>query len=87
MESSNLSHQLTDDGQPHCGYGQEDRYEIRVAGYLETRWSEWFDGMAIAHLEGGETLLTGPVTDQSALHGLLNKIRDVNLKLISVQKL
>jgi hypothetical protein len=62
-------------------------YEIRVQGHLAHRWSEWFDGLEIVHLENGETRLTGPVPDQAALHGLLIKIRDLNLRLISVQQL
>jgi hypothetical protein len=62
-----------------------DRYEIRIAGHLAPCWSEWFEGLAIAHPDDGETLLSGPVVDQAALHGLLNKVRDLNLKLISVR--
>ena len=61
-------------------------FHIRLEGHLDRRWSEWLDGMAITSLENGETLLTGPVADQSALHGLLAKIRDMNLKLISVHQ-
>jgi len=61
-------------------------YEIRVEGYLESNWSEWLDGMTITLLENGETLLSGSVVDQAALHGLLAKIRDMNLKLISVNE-
>jgi hypothetical protein len=61
-------------------------YDIRVEGYLDPRWSEWLDGMRVIPLETGETLLSGTVVDQSALHGLLNRIRDLNLKLIYVEK-
>jgi hypothetical protein len=61
-------------------------YEIRVEGQLDLSWSEWLDKMKITSLETGETLLYGPVADQAALHGLLNRIRDLNLKLISVEK-
>ena len=61
-------------------------YEIRVEGQLDPCWSEWLDGMTITPLENGETLLVGPVADQAALHGLLNRIRDMNLKLICVEK-
>lgn len=61
-------------------------YEIRVVGVLEQRWSAWFDGMAITPLANGDTLLAGPIRDQSALHGLLNKIRDMGLTLLSVQQ-
>ena len=63
-----------------------DRYEIHLEGYLQKCWEEWFDGMSITHLENGVTLLSGPVADQSALHGILAKLRDLNVKLISVNK-
>jgi hypothetical protein len=59
-------------------------YEIKVRGHLDPVWSEWFADMQLTHLEGSETLLSGPLPDQSALHGLLERIRDLNLKLISV---
>ena len=60
------------------------RYEIRVKGHLDTRWGAWFDGLAIAHGSDGTTMIHGPVADQAALHGLLQKIRDLGLPLISV---
>ena len=66
---------------------QGDRYEFRVKGHLASSWSEWLGGLAIANLENGESLLTGPVADQAALHGLLVKLRDMNLPLISVNRL
>jgi len=59
-------------------------YEIRLKGHLEPRWVKWFDGLAITLVEDGDTLLTGPVADQAALHGLLKKVRDVGLPLLSV---
>jgi hypothetical protein len=59
-------------------------YEIRLKGHLEPRWVKWFDGLAITLVEDGVTLLTGPVADQAALHGLLKKVRDVGLPLLSV---
>lgn len=61
-------------------------YHIRLEGHLDRSWSEWLEGMSITLLENGETLLSGTVADQAALHGLLAKIRDMNLKLLSVEK-
>ena len=59
-------------------------YEIRIKGHLDDRWAEWFEGLTITLEENGDTLLTGPVVDQAALHGLLKKVRDLNLPLVSV---
>jgi hypothetical protein len=61
-------------------------YQIMVKGLLDQKWSDWFDGFAITPQTSDETLLTGPVTDQAALHGLLAKIRDLGLPLLSVQR-
>jgi hypothetical protein len=59
-------------------------YEIRVEGHLDKRWADHFGGMTITLANHGETLLTGPVVDQAALHGLLKKVRDLGLPLVSV---
>ena len=59
-------------------------YQIRVRGHLSDAWSEWFDGLAIENLPNGEARLSGPVADKAALHGLLTKIRDLNLTLLAV---
>jgi hypothetical protein len=59
-------------------------YEIKIKGHLDTRWSDWFVGLKVTHLGGNETLLAGPLADQAALHGLLERIRDLNITLISV---
>ena len=60
------------------------RYEIRLQGHLDPRWAAWLDGLRLTHERDGTTLLRGPVVDQAALHGLLVKVRDLNLTLISL---
>ena len=59
--------------------------EIRVEGHIDPTWSEWLDGLTLNHTERGETLLAGPVGDQAALYGLIAKLRDLGLKLLSVE--
>ena len=59
-------------------------YEIRLKGHLDSKWTDWFGGMTISLEDNGDTLLTGPVIDQAALHGLLKKVRDLGLPLVSV---
>ena len=61
-------------------------FEIRLKGHLNTRWASWFEGMTIILTEEGDTVLAGPVADQAALHGLLKKVRDLGLLLISVNR-
>jgi len=63
------------------------RYAIRIKGHLDRRWGEWFDGLSFTHNSDGTTLLAGPVADQAALHGLLNKLGDLGLPIISVQSI
>jgi hypothetical protein len=66
-------------------------YQIQIQGRLDTSWSDWFDGLAVAVVDGASgipvTTLTGPVKDQAALHGLLTRIRDLGLTLLLVQRL
>ena len=61
-------------------------YQIRVVGHLNSRWSGWFDGFAISQEEDGTTVLTGTVADQPALHGLILRIRDLGMPLLTVQR-
>jgi hypothetical protein len=69
-----------------------ESYEILVQGQLDSLWGQWFEGMTLSNVENGEsgvacTMISGPVADQPALHGLLIKIRDLNLKLLSVRRI
>jgi hypothetical protein len=64
--------------------GQPLVYQIRIKGHLGRDWTDWFGGLTITLEDNGETLLTGPVIDQAALHGLLKKVRDVGMPLLSV---
>jgi hypothetical protein len=66
--------------------GTPESYEIRVKGHLGISWSTWFEGMDIRHEENGETVLSGPIADQAALHGVLMKIRDLGLPLVAVSR-
>jgi hypothetical protein len=61
------------------------RYEIRLAGHLDARWASWFDGLTLSH-DGDETVISGPIADQAALHGVLARVRDLGLPLVSVSR-
>jgi hypothetical protein len=61
-------------------------YQIRVTGHLDARWSAWFDGLALRREDDGSTTIQGPVADQAALHGLLQRIGDLGLELVSVNR-
>ncbi len=65
---------------------ESEHYEIRVRGHLDQRWSRWFGGLKVTHLPGGETLLAGPIVDQAALQGVLNRIGDLGLQLLLVRR-
>lgn len=71
--------------QPHHPHPRQ--YQLRVEGRLSDQWSEWFEGLTITPAENGETLITGWVTDQAALHGLLKRLRDLGLPLLSLNPL
>ena len=64
--------------------GQAKVFQIRIKGHLGRQWADWFDGLTITLEDTGDTLLTGPVVDQAALHGLLRKVRDLGIPLVSV---
>ena len=66
--------------------GLNSRYEIRVKGVLDGRWAAWFEDLQVSS-DGEETVISGPIADQAALHGLLTKVRDLGLFLISVRRL
>ena len=77
---SNTLNPTTDPSQPIV-------YQIRIEGHLGREWTDWFEGLTITPVDNGETLLTGPVVDQAALHGLLKKVRDGGMPLVSVMRL
>jgi hypothetical protein len=66
--------------------GQPLVYQIRIKGHLGRQWTDWFGGLTITLEDNGETLLTGPVVDQAALHGVLRKVRDLGMPLLSVSR-
>ena len=68
---------------PHHSPG---RYEIRLRGHLDSRWAAWFDGLSLSNENDGTTIIGGPVVDQAALHGLLQRVRDLGLPLLSVSQ-
>ena len=65
---------------------EPELYEIRIVGHLDSRWADWFEGLSFAHESDGTTILYGPVVDQAALHGLLRKVRDLGMPLISASR-
>ena len=69
---------------PKTDPGQSVVYQIRVKGHLGFQWQDWFGGLTVTLEDNGETLLTGPVVDQAALHGLIKKVRDLGMPLVSV---
>ena len=72
---------------PTGGRHAPGRYEIRLQGRLEARWAAWFDGLSLSHESDGTTVLRGPVVDQAALHGLLQRVRDLGLPLVAATRI
>jgi hypothetical protein len=75
---------MSDKHNPKHDADQPLVYQIRIKGHLGCQWTDWFGGLTITLEEDGDTLLTGPVVDQAALHGLLRKVRDLGMPLLSV---
>jgi hypothetical protein len=71
----------------HPDLGDSNRYEIRIQGRLDDRWSAWFDGLGITRQPDGTTVIAAPALDQAALHGLLRRVRDAGLQLVSVSRM
>ena len=72
---------------PSGWHPEAGTYEIRLEGRLDARWEAWFDGLSLTHASDGTTLIQGEIADQAALHGLLQKVRDLGLPLVSVTHL
>jgi len=75
---------MLNNSDPTTNPNQPVVYQIRIKGHLGHQWTDWFEGLAITLEDNGDTLLTGPVIDQAALHGLLKKVRDLGMPLVSV---
>lgn len=78
---------MSNEHSPDRDVGQPMVYQIRLKGYLGRQWTDWFGGLTLTLEANGDTLITGPVSDQAALHGLLRKVRDLGLPLVEVIQL
>jgi hypothetical protein len=87
MNDRNKNKVIPNKFNPKTDPGQTIVYEIRIKGHLGSQWSDWFEGQTITLEDNGDTLITGPVVDQAALYGLLKKVRDIGLHLISVTQI
>ncbi len=83
MISRNGHGAMSQELDPQADSSRPMAYQIRITGQLDARWADWFEGLTIT-LDGGDTLITGPVVDQAALHGLLKRVRDLGMPLVSV---
>jgi hypothetical protein len=84
MNKKNLTLESIGNKEPTSS--QPSHYAIRVKGFLDPHW-EWLEGLTVTHIDPGETLISGPIIDQAALHGLIARIRDLNLTLLSVNQI
>ena len=84
MTSQKRNKVMADKHNQYADPNQPMIYQIRIRGHLDQQWTEWFEGLTITLEDNGDTLLTGPVVDQAALHGLLKKVRDLGMPLLSV---
>ncbi|HEX2756385.1 MAG TPA: hypothetical protein VHM48_13025 [Candidatus Limnocylindrales bacterium] len=75
---------MTDQRTPTPDRPEAGRYEIRLTGHLDAHWTTWFDGLSVSREVDGTTVISGPIADQSALHGVLQRVRDLGLPLVSV---
>jgi hypothetical protein len=78
---------MTDRPSPTPDRSGAGRYEIRLAGHLDAHWTAWFDGLSVARVADGITVISGPIADQAALHGVLQRVRDLGLPLVSVNRI
>lgn len=86
MTDHNRYKVMSNNSDPTTNPSQPVVYQIRLKGHLDNQWTNWFEGLTITLEEDGDTLLTGPVVDQAALHGLLKKVRDLGMPLVSVNQ-
>ena len=84
MLSEQQNQETANQPEPETPPPQPVVYQIRVRSHLGSGWTDWFEGLTITQEENGDTLLTGPVVDQAALHGLLKKVRDLGMSLVSI---
>ena len=87
MPGEQRRNEISNNPQPESDPNQPMVYQIRVKSHLDSDWTNWFEGLTITSEKTGHTLLTGPVVDQAALYGLLKKVRDLGIPLISVNRL
>jgi len=86
MAGHNRYKMMSNELGPKTDPGESMVYQIRLKGHLGSQWTDWFGGLTITLEDNGDTLITGPVVDQAALHGLLKKVRDLGMPLISVNR-